>query len=175
MKLSEGIESAIHCAVILAALEEGAVLPAKALAEYHGVSESYLLKQLQALCRAGLAESVPGPAGGYRLARSPEKITLLDFVEAIEGREPAFRCQEIRQRGPLGACGVDDAKAYAQPCSINAAMLRAETAYRNALRKETLQEIIAGLPRKIAPEKLRLGREWIQANQRAAPASRLGT
>lgn len=175
MKLSEGIESAIHCAVMMAALEEGAVLPAKALAEYHGVSESYLLKQLQALSRAGIIESVPGPSGGYRLARSPAEITLLDFVDAIEGTEPAFRCQEIRQRGPIAAaCAGRDAQAYARPCAINAAMLRAETVYRQALRRETLQLIIASLPRNISPEKWRLAQDWLGANQRPVRGASVG-
>ena len=39
------------------------------LAEYHGVPAPYLAKHLQALSRAGIVESSPGPRGGYRLAR----------------------------------------------------------------------------------------------------------
>jgi len=101
MKLSEGVEWGVHCAVVLAGLAPGATLPGKALAEYHGVSESYLLKHLKALTAAELLVSVPGPRGGYRLARPPERITLLDVVQAIDGTQPAFRCTEIRQRGPL--------------------------------------------------------------------------
>ena len=111
MKLGEGVEQAIHCATMLAALQPGRVLPAAALAEFHGVSPSYLLKHLQALSGAGILDSVPGPNGGYRLAKPADKITLLDIVLAVEGAQPAFRCGEIRQRGPNPLGGVP-----AKPC-----------------------------------------------------------
>src|SRR5687768_1402811 len=100
MKLSDGVEQAIHCMLVLARLQADGALPAAALAEYHGISTSYLLKHLQALAGAGLLHSVPGPRGGYRLGRAAETISLLDVVLALEGAAPAFRCAEIRQRGP---------------------------------------------------------------------------
>src|SRR4051812_43999481 len=100
MKLGDGVEQAIHCVAMLAGLPPQRVLAAAALAEFHGVSPSYLLKHLQALSSAGIVAAVPGPAGGYRLARTPSQISLLDIVVAVEGAEPAFRCAEIRQRGP---------------------------------------------------------------------------
>lgn len=139
MKLSEGVEAAIHCASVMASLEPGETLPASALAEAYGLSPSYLLKHLKALVADGLLESVPGPHGGYRLARAPEKITLADVVLAIEGRKPAFRCMEIRQRGPVKL----PATVYAKPCGINAAMLRAERAWRQALAATSIADVAA--------------------------------
>ena len=100
MKLGEGVEQAIHSVAMLSGLSEGGVLSAAAIAEFHGVSTSYLLKHLQSLSGAGILDTVPGPKGGYRLARPADKITLLDIVLAVEGPAPAFRCNEIRQRGP---------------------------------------------------------------------------
>ncbi|WP_300057962.1 Rrf2 family transcriptional regulator [uncultured Roseobacter sp.] len=141
MKLSDGIEQALHCATLLAALPTGARLSAKAMADFHGVSTSYLLKHLQALSKAGLLHTEPGPRGGYRLARAPDRITLLDVVLAVEGPEPAFRCKEIRQNGPDPL----PAKHFKAPCQINAAMLRAERAYRAELRGITLADLLAEL------------------------------
>lgn len=137
MKLSDGVEQAIHCVAVLAGLSPGGVLAAAALAEYHGVSTSYLLKHLQALSGARILETVPGPKGGYRLARKAEEITLLDVVLAVEGPEPAFRCAEIRQRGPNPL-----PEKPVRPCEINAAMLRAERAYRAELGRVTIAEIL---------------------------------
>lgn len=141
MKLSDGVEQAIHCVGMLAGLSEGGVLSAAALAEFHGVSTSYLLKHMQALSGAGLVATVPGPKGGYRLARTPEEITLLDIVLAVEGPAPAFRCAEIRQRGPNPLPG----RYFTKPCRINAAMLKAEKAYRAELAKVTMASILADL------------------------------
>jgi Rrf2 family protein len=139
MKLSDGVEQAIHSVTMLTGLSEDGVLSAAALAEFHGVSTSYLLKHLQALSGAGIVETVPGPKGGYRLAGPAEKITLLDIVLAVEGPEPAFRCAEIRRRGPNPA----SARMLKRPCAINAAMLRAEKAYRAELQRTTIADLVA--------------------------------
>ena len=101
MRISEGVEWGVHCCTLLAVLAPDQTLPAPRLAEYHDVPRAYLAKHLQALsaCRhrrvrrraRGAATAWPAPA---------DEITVLDVVEAIEGDEPAFRCGEIRQRGP---------------------------------------------------------------------------
>lgn len=162
MRMSEGIEWGIHCVTVLATLPPGATLPGKALAEFHGVSESYLLKHLQALTGAGLLESVPGPKGGYRLARPPERITLLDVVAAIEGREPAFRCTEIRQRGPVAL----EPAAYRLPCAIHVAMLRAETAWKQALAAQTIADLLAVLGETLEARQVQKAASWLRANLR---------
>ena len=64
---------------------------------------AYLAKALQALTAAGITESRPGPLGGYRLARPPAEVTLLEIVLAVDGAATAFRCSEIRRRGPAAA------------------------------------------------------------------------
>ena len=138
MKLGE---QAIHSVGMLAGLSEGGVLSAAALAEFHGVSTSYLLKHLQSLSNAGIVATVPGPKGGYRLARATDKITLLDIVLAVEGPQPAFRCAEIRQRGPNPLPG----RYFTKPCGINAAMLKAEKVYRAELAKTTIADILGDL------------------------------
>jgi Rrf2 family protein len=138
MKLGDGVEQAIHSMLVLAGLSKTGVLSATALAEFHGVSTSYLLKHLQALAGAGLLQSVPGPKGGYSLARDPSKISLLDIVLAVEGPEPAFRCAEIRKRGPSPLA----AHFQKAPCAVNVAMLKAEQAYRAELRKVTIADLL---------------------------------
>ncbi|MCZ7446259.1 Rrf2 family transcriptional regulator [Agrobacterium rhizogenes] len=141
MKLGDGVEQAIHSVGMLAGLSEGGLLSAAALAEFHGVSTSYLLKHLQSLSNAGIVATVPGPKGGYRLARATDKITLLDIVLAVEGPQPAFRCAEIRQRGPNPLPG----RYFTKPCGINAAMLKAEKVYRAELAKTTIADILGDL------------------------------
>lgn len=138
-RLGDGVEAALHCAAILAGLPPGKVLPGKDLAELHGLSESYLLKHLRALTAARITEALPGPRGGYRLARPPETISFLDVVEAIDGSGPAFVCREIRRRGPVT---VKDPCAYPADCLIKARMLAAERLWRDALRAQTLADLV---------------------------------
>jgi Rrf2 family protein len=158
MRLSEGVEWTVHCLVVLASLPADAALPASRLAEFHGVPHPYLAKHLQALARAGLVRSDPGPRGGYRLGRSADDINLLDVVQAIEGHEPAFRCTEIRQRGP--AAVTPD--SYVKPCQVHLAMARAEQAWRQVLASETLADLAERASRQIPPESSRKAERWLR-------------
>jgi Rrf2 family protein len=162
MKLSEGVEWGLHCVAVLAGLPPGATLPTKALAEYHGLSETYLAKHLQALTNAGIIESLPGPKGGYRLQRAPEEITLLEVVEAIDGRESLFRCTEIRQRSPL----THEPAMYRVPCGIHLAMARAEKAWRDALRAQTVADIVAHYKQSTEEQRQRESSAWFAGKMR---------
>ncbi len=162
MKLSEGVEWGLHCMSVLAGLPQGATLPTKSLAQFHGLSETYLSKHLQALTNACIIESLPGPKGGYRLVRSPEKITLLEIVEAIDGREPLFRCMEIRQQGPLALAP----EMYRLPCGIHVAMARAEKAWREALRSQTVADIVIHYQQNVELEQRQRGAQWIAERTR---------
>lgn len=157
-RMSEGVEHALHCVMVLAALPERAVLSAAALAEFHGLSESYLLKHLNGLKAAGVVRSTTGPNGGYRLARSPSDITFLDVVEAIEGPGPTFRCAEIRRQGPAT---VKTPCAYALPCLINRRMLEAERLWRDALAAQTIAELVSQFDSEMDPRNLTAGRAWL--------------
>jgi Rrf2 family protein len=158
MKLSDGVEWGIHVAVLLATLPPERAMPAARLAEYHGVPAAYLAKHLQALSRAGILESTQGPRGGYRLARPAERISVLDCVEAIDGRQSAFVCTEIRQRGPAAM----PPEHYRLPCGIHRAMSRADRAWRESLAETTVADLLAGVLDDATPEALVAGAEWIQ-------------
>ena len=157
MRMSQGVEWSIHCLSVLAFLPEGRALSASRLAEFHDVPAPYLTKHLQALVRAGILDSLPGPRGGFRLNRAPADVTLLDVFEALEGPEPAFRCNEIRQRGP-SAIGK---KCYPRPCGISAAFAKADTAWRAVLRASTLQQLIEDMPRLVDPRQLKKSAAWL--------------
>jgi Rrf2 family protein len=158
MKLGDGVEWGLHCCTLLALLPDDAALPASRLAEFHGVPAAYLAKHLQALSRAGIVEAVAGPRGGYRLARPPTEVTLLDVVEAVEGRAPAFRCTEIRQRGPASL----PAREYRVACSITRAMHRAEDAWRSELRSQTIADLVLSLATSVNPRAATKAAAWFQ-------------
>jgi Rrf2 family protein len=133
--MSGGVEWALHCCVVLTAADRP--VPALRLAELHDVSATYLAKQLQSLSRAGLVRSAQGQAGGYVLTRPAGDITVLDVVEAVDGARPAFRCTEIRRRGPLAT----PPEACTAPCAISRAMTAADDAWRAALRGVTIADL----------------------------------
>jgi Rrf2 family protein len=159
MRLSEGVEWALHSCVLLAWLEDEGPVATGRLADAYELPAAYLNKQLQALRAAGILTSTAGARGGFRLARAPEAITLLDVVDAIEGTDPAFRCQEIRQRG-LG--GDAPKREYRSRCAIATAMRRADVEWRNALAEQTLADVIAAAERSASHMRDR-ARHWYAA------------
>jgi Rrf2 family protein len=56
------------------------------------VSEHHLAKVRQRLSKAGLINAERGPGGGFKLSKPPQKITLLEIYEAIEGRMTGSYC-----------------------------------------------------------------------------------
>lgn len=157
MQLRNHVEWALHCCAILAGLPEERHLAAKDLAELHGVPKEYLSKALQALSAAGLVESVTGPAGGYRLAQPPKKITFLDIVEAVEGKASTFVCTEIRRNNPCKRKGGKESKA----CGIARIMWEADEAWRARLRGVTLADLLATLERDLPAELRSRTAEWV--------------
>jgi Rrf2 family protein len=162
MRMSDGVEWGVHVCVLLAGVPDDAALPAAKLAEYHGVPAAYLAKHLQALAGAGVLQTVKGARGGYRLARPPAEITVLDVVEAIDGDESAFRCSEIRRRGPMAM----PAREYTKPCGIHRAFMRADEAWRAELASSTIADLFVGVLSDVPRPTLEKGARWLQESAR---------
>jgi Rrf2 family protein len=158
MRLSEGVEWGLHCAVVLAVLPPDTALPTARLAEFNGVPAAYLAKHLQAMSRAGVLAAGTGPRGGYRLARPPADIRVLDVVEAVDGDDPAFRCLEIRRRGPAAL----PAREYRTMCGIHRVMVDADAAWRAELARTSIADLATGVARDASPKAVEKFGTWLQ-------------
>ncbi|HEX9204568.1 MAG TPA: SUF system Fe-S cluster assembly regulator [Candidatus Deferrimicrobiaceae bacterium] len=72
--------------------DPSAVHTATGIAGAVGVGQPTVSKLLKLLSRKGLVASVRGPRGGYRFSRPPERITLAEVVEAVEGAIALTEC-----------------------------------------------------------------------------------
>ena len=90
------------------AYQEGHVLSSIEIARDRNLAQTLVAKLLTMLSQAGLVEGSRGPGGGYRLARAPGKIALLDIVSVFERIEDRTICPF----GP-GWCGKKD------PCPLH--------------------------------------------------------
>lgn len=149
--ISTGLEYGLHCLLFLADPRPDAP-PASArdLAELQGVPVEFVAKLFTKLQKAGLVLATEGVGGGFRLARKPDSISVLDVVTAIDGEKPLFDCREIR-----GRCALFGSKPPAWAtrgvCSIHAVMLEAETRMRDVLASHTLADLAARLGAKAPP------------------------
>ena len=165
---SASVEYGLHCLLYLVDASTDAWISSVDLAEFQGISPSYVAKLCSRLTRAGLVVASEGAQGGYRLGRPANRITVLDVVEALEGHKPLFLCQEIRSRCALFA---DRPPAWANqgPCSIHAVMLQAETQMKQSLASHTLADLSARVGRK-APKTFAIDVEAWFADRKAAKA-----
>lgn len=115
------------CAVsALSALAErhadSIALSSTQIAELRNYSKMTVAKVLTLLSQAGIVTGSRGPGGGYRLAKSPENIHLIDIVRVFESVDDCLRC-------PFGPnyCGDNP------PCPLHDRLV--------SLREQYIQEL----------------------------------
>jgi Rrf2 family protein len=86
MKLTRAASYALHAVVHMAQQKtQNTPVASHTIAAERGIPERFLLKVLKPLVSHRILLSVKGPNGGYRLARQPSTINMLEIVEAVDG------------------------------------------------------------------------------------------
>ncbi len=85
MQITRQADYAVRAVLYLSRLGQGNRAATSQIAEDQHIPPSFLAKIISQLSIAGLLNTSRGARGGVTLARSPEKITLLEVVEAIDG------------------------------------------------------------------------------------------
>ena len=85
------------------ARNSGTPVPIATVAERRGIPVQFLEQLFSTLRRAGLLVSQRGVKGGYRLAREPAQITVLEVVQALDGKVGA----EADEAGGIWKEGVE--------------------------------------------------------------------
>src|SRR5215469_3457510 len=96
MKLSLRGEYALRALLVLGLHYGEDVVPIKTISEQQNIPKRFLEQILNDLKSAGIVQSRRGVAGGYRLARKPEEITLAAVVRHIEGALAPVSCVSER-------------------------------------------------------------------------------
>ena len=130
MQITRAADYAVRVLVYLASRPEGEKVPLAALVHATGVSESFLSKVLQRLVHTGMVTSHRGTGGGFCLRELPEKITLLDVIESIEGPLELNVC--------LGSGQGCDREGW---CGTHSVWQQAQEALRDVLRRATIEEL----------------------------------
>ena len=144
---SSSVEYGLHCLLYLVDSSGNAKASSFDLAEFQGISPSYVAKLFTLLKTAGLVTAIEGAQGGYRLARRAEDITVLDVIEALEGEKPLFQCKEIRSKCALFGASPPG-WATKGLCSIHAVMREAESQMKRSLAGHTLADLSQRVDRK---------------------------
>lgn len=109
MIYSRSAEYAIRAFVHLAHVPDSRYAMVKQIAEEEEIPAHFLAKILQQLARKGLLRSSKGPTGGFSLRVSPEDISLMHIVEALDGLSDYQRCASgLAECNDEMACGIHD-------------------------------------------------------------------
>ncbi|MEZ5557110.1 MAG: Rrf2 family transcriptional regulator [Pseudomonadales bacterium] len=165
------MEYALHCLLHLRHSADPHAPSANELAEFQGVPQAFVAKLFTRLEKAGLVRSAMGAHGGFVLARRPQEISVLDVVDAVDGRKLLFRCAEVRRNCVLFAEGAPP-EALQGVCAIHQVMLDADKAMRAALASRSLHDIGTTVARKIPVRDLRASQEWFDSRAAARTAGR---
>ena len=131
MRLTRAGEYAVRCVLYLSSCPAGEVVSRKAIAEAMDIPEQFLGKIAQQLARSGIVEIVQGAKGGIRLLRPPEKLSLLQVVEATIGEIFLNDCL----MNP-GSC------LRSQACAVNIIWDRARQQLRETLGDATFISLL---------------------------------
>lgn len=85
MKFSAKVEYALRALLELSEEQGKGPLGAKEIASRQGIPERFLEQQMNSLAKAGFVRSQRGAQGGCMLSRDPDKISVLEVIEALEG------------------------------------------------------------------------------------------
>ena len=141
MKITAQSRYALRILVDIAASGGKGPRTIKEIAASQGISEKFISRIAVPLRRAGLLATERGVNGGLRLARFPDKITLLDIVTATDGPLSLVRC--------LSRPGVCQRQGR---CAAEKAWGRVNDALSAALRRVKLSDVVAEQSRYSGPE-----------------------
>ncbi len=131
MRLTRAGEYAIRCMLYIFSKEKGAIVKRLEIAEEMDIPDQFLGKVAQQLARSGILEIIQGAKGGYRVLKPPEKLTMLDVVEAVTGQISLNDCV-LRT----------DSCAKSSICQVHFVWVKATNQLRDTLNNATFAKLM---------------------------------
>jgi Rrf2 family protein len=138
MWLSSTAQQAIHAVLCIAGSADEGPVRVDEIAAVMRCPRNYLSKTLHLLARTGVLRSERGPRGGFRLATTPERLTLARVVAPFEPIGER-RCLVGRP-----TCGD------ANPCAAHQAWKKVAGGVDEFFKKTTIADLLEGNPRATA-------------------------
>lgn len=136
MRFTAQEEYGLRC-LLQVAREPGGFTTVPEVARREGLTRSYVTKLFGILRHAGLLESVRGKRGGFRLARTAERVDVGSVLAALDA--PLY-CDDFcdRYTGGVREC------VHKGDCSIRALWATIEGTLTETLRQTTLHDLLRG-------------------------------
>ena len=136
MKISLRGEYALRALTVLGLNYDATVVRIQTISQRQNIPKRFLEQILNDLKSAGIVESKRGVAGGYRLRKPPEQITLAAVVRHVDGMLAPVSCVSERFYEP---CSCPDESR----CGIRSIMKEVRDAITVILETVTLAHLCA--------------------------------
>jgi Rrf2 family protein len=133
MQITRQADYAVRAVLYLAKLGPERRAATSTIAQEQQIPPSFLAKIVSQLSVAGLLQTSRGARGGVSLAKSPEQISLLEVVEAIDGPIYLNECVAAN-----GACTFGD------DCPMRPVWCDAQAELVGRLKSTTFDEFVNG-------------------------------
>ncbi|NLM69280.1 MAG: Rrf2 family transcriptional regulator [Firmicutes bacterium] len=130
MEVTKKAEYAIS-ALLELAMNPGQFISSKEIAYRQNIPANFLPQIIAMLGNKGWVEGVRGPGGGVRLVGDPNKISVLEIVEVVEGPIAITRCLSSD-----GDC-INDSN-----CPLHPVWKKAQDAMLGVLSNTNLSDLI---------------------------------
>ena len=134
MRLSLRGEYALRALLVLGLNYDQPLVHIQSISDQQNIPKRFLEQILNDLKSAGFVQSRRGVAGGYRLAKPPEEITLAAVVRHIEGALAPVSCVSERF---YEKCSCPDESR----CAIRSAMKEVRDAVVRVAERITIAEL----------------------------------
>jgi Rrf2 family iron-sulfur cluster assembly transcriptional regulator len=108
MRLTTKGRFAVTAMLDLAINEADKPVTLAGISERQSISLSYLEQLFSRLRRCGLVKSVRGPGGGYRIAKTLDKISISEIISAVDELIDATQCGGNENCHDEGRCMTHD-------------------------------------------------------------------
>ncbi len=134
MRLSLRGEYALRAMLVLGLHYDETVVRIQTISDEQSIPKRFLEQILNDLKSGGFVESKRGVAGGYRLARQPEQITVAAIVRHIEGALAPVSCVSERF---YEKCSCPDESR----CAVRSVMKEVREAIVSIVERVTVAEL----------------------------------
>ena len=140
MRVSAKSDYALRALIELAARADSGPVSAEELGRAQEIPHNFLQAILADLRRAGIVISQRGQAGGWRMARPPEDVSVADVIRAVDG--PLVSVYGLRP----------EAVAYNESAQVlQHVWIAARSSLRDVFEKVSIKALAEGrLPRSVA-------------------------
>lgn len=132
MQITRAGEYGVLGLMNLARQQPGQMAMIDDIARAERIPKSFLAKIFQDLVKAGLIRSIRGAGGGFSLVKDPSQISVLEIIEAIEGKIVFQRCKQLKPDCEHGSSG----------CALCGLFEQAQDGLKDVLVRTTLVDLV---------------------------------